>query len=90
MDRQSIIEKFAALNIGSDKERRRARHKPLLVLYAIGRLLRNEDRLIPYPEVDARLENCCASSGCQAPIALITPIGGCGTTASGRSWTPPG
>ena len=55
MDRQSIIEKFAALNIGSDKERRRARHKPLLVLYAIGRLLRNEDRLIPYPEVDARL-----------------------------------
>ena len=33
----------------------RAPHKPLLVLYAIGRLLRGEERLLPYAEVDEKL-----------------------------------
>ena len=55
MDRQSILKRFAALNIGSDKDGRRAPHKPLLVLYAIGKLLRNEDRLIPFAEVNKSL-----------------------------------
>ena len=34
---------------------KRAPHKPLLVLYAIGKLLRGESRLIPYSEVDEGL-----------------------------------
>ena len=54
MDRQSIIEKFDKLNLWR-KEGRRAPHKPLLVLHAIGRLLRNENRLIPFSEVDKHL-----------------------------------
>ncbi len=33
----------------------RAPHKPLLALYAIGRLRRNNDRLIPYAEIDQKL-----------------------------------
>ncbi|MFP4350262.1 MAG: restriction endonuclease, partial [Desulfococcaceae bacterium] len=33
----------------------RAPHKPLLALYALGRVLRNEDRFIPYQEVDRKL-----------------------------------
>jgi putative restriction endonuclease len=33
----------------------RAPHKPLLALYALGRVLRNEDRFIPYEEVDRKL-----------------------------------
>src|ERR1044071_9819912 len=33
----------------------RARHKPLLTLYAIARLLRSRERMIPYAEVDREL-----------------------------------
>lgn len=33
----------------------RAPHKPLLVLYAIGRLLQGEERLLPYADVDKEL-----------------------------------
>ena len=54
MDRELIIQKFATLGIWR-REGERAPHKPLLVLYAIGKLLRGESRLIPYCEVDERL-----------------------------------
>ena len=54
MDRELIIQKFATLGIWR-RAGERAPHKPLLVLYAIGKLLRGESRLIPYCEVDERL-----------------------------------
>lgn len=63
MNRQSIIEKFAALTIGSTKDGQRAPHKPLLVLYAIGKLLQGGERLTPYPEVDARLRELLREFG---------------------------
>ena len=34
---------------------RRAPHKPLLLLFALGRVLRDRDRLVPYEEVDQRV-----------------------------------
>ena len=57
MDREQIIEKFETLRQWrSDGER--APHKPLLVLYAIGKLLRGEDRLISYTDdIEENLEN---------------------------------
>ena len=54
MDRELIIQKFATLGIWR-RAGERAPHKPLLVLYAVGKLLRDESRLIPYCEVDERL-----------------------------------
>jgi hypothetical protein len=38
-----------------EKRRRRAPHKPLLALYAIGRVLRGEPRMVPYAQVDRDL-----------------------------------
>ncbi len=41
----------------------RAPHKPLLVLYAMGRLLRDEPRLISYEEIDEKLGNLLRTFG---------------------------
>ena len=54
MNREEIIQRFESLNTWSSGGLR-APHKPLLVLYAIGRLLRDGIRLIPYTEVEADL-----------------------------------
>ncbi len=49
MDREEIIRRFKNLNVWK-RDGERAPHKPLLVLYAIGKLLRGEDRLISYAD----------------------------------------
>ena len=54
MDRESVIQKFDTLRMWQRGDER-APHKPLLVLYAIGKLLRGENRLLPFTEVDERL-----------------------------------
>ncbi len=62
MDRESVLEKFDSLNIHS-KDGTRAPHKPLLVVFAIGELLRGEDRLLPYSEIDKNLEELLGEYG---------------------------
>ena len=54
MDREAIIQKFETLRQWR-RAGERAPHKPLLVLYAIGRLLRDGTLLIPYSEIDEEL-----------------------------------
>ena len=54
MDREAIIQKFETLNLWQ-RAGERAPHKPLLVLYAIRRLLLDGVRLIPYSEIDENL-----------------------------------
>ena len=54
MDREEILERFKKLRIWK-RAGERAPHKPLLVLYAIGKMQRCENRLIPYSEVDTDL-----------------------------------
>lgn len=54
MNRESILQKFENLNLWKRGEER-AYHKPLLVLYAMGKLLRGEGRLIPYAAIDEDL-----------------------------------
>ena len=54
MNREAIIQKFETLNLWSSGGQR-APHKPLLILYAIGRLLRGGTRLIPYTEIEVDL-----------------------------------
>jgi len=54
MDRESITHKFAKLTVWK-RAGERAPHKPLLILYAIGKLLRGESRLVSYSEVDKNL-----------------------------------
>ena len=62
MDRESIIQKFQDLNLWKSGEKR-APHKPLLVIYAIGKLLQGESRLIPYSEIDEKLGNLLKEFG---------------------------
>ena len=54
MDRESIIQKFQDLNLWK-RRGERAPHKPLLVIYAIGKLLQDDHQLIPYLEIDKDL-----------------------------------
>ena len=62
MDREEIIQNFESLRYWR-RAGERAPHKPLLVLYAIGRLLRDEVQLIPYAEVDENLRKLLREFG---------------------------
>lgn len=50
---------------------RRAPHKPLLLLFALGRVLRDRDRLVPYEEVDRRVGALMRRFG--SPKSAIRP-----------------
>ena len=54
MDREEAARRFETLKVWQRGDER-APHKPLLVLYAIGKLLRGEGRLLPFSEVDEKL-----------------------------------
>ena len=62
MDRESIAHKFEQLKVWKSAGER-APHKPLLVLYAIGKLLRGESRLLRYSEIDGNLGNLLREFG---------------------------
>ncbi len=63
MDREQILQKFETLRQWGSKGER-APHKPLLVLYAIGKLLRGEDRLISYKDdIEENLKNLLREFG---------------------------
>lgn len=54
MTREDIIKKFKSLNVWK-RGNKVAPHKPLLVLYAIGKFQRGENQLIPYTEIAEKL-----------------------------------
>ena len=62
MDRELILQKFATLGMWK-RAGERAPHKPLLILYAIGKLLRGDSRLIPYREIDEELAKLLGEFG---------------------------
>ena len=62
MDRESIVQEFDALSLWR-KDGARAPHKPLLVLLAMGELLRGKSRLLPYSEIDEHLGNLLSEFG---------------------------
>ena len=97
MKRESLLQKFENLNLWK-RGGKRACHKPLLVIYAIGKLLRGEGRLIPYVEIDDDLGKLLTEfgprqsrSGTQFPfwrlrndrVWEVSDAGKIGQTASG-------
>ena len=62
MDREEIIQKFEQLKVWR-RAGERAPHKPLLVLYAIGKLLRDESRLIQFSDVEIHLKSLLREFG---------------------------
>lgn len=62
MDRDEIHSRVSGLNVWKRGDQR-APHKPLLLLYALGRCLRGEDRLIPYEDVDKDLRKLLLEFG---------------------------
>ncbi|QTA89692.1 hypothetical protein [Desulfonema magnum] len=51
MDKNIVKEKFSKITLWK-RSGERAPHKPLLILYALGRLLWDKERLIPYEDID--------------------------------------
>lgn len=62
MTREEIIKKFRKLNVWK-RGNKVAPHKPLLVLYAIGKLRRGEKQLIPYTEIAEKLAELLRAFG---------------------------
>ena len=62
MDREEIIQKFESLKPWK-RSGKRAPHKPLLVLYAIRRLLQDGCRLLPYSEIHENLKKLLTEFG---------------------------
>jgi putative restriction endonuclease len=62
MDREEIRSRVSRLNVWKRGDQR-APHKPLLLLYALGRCLRGEDRLISYEAVDRELRKLLLEFG---------------------------
>jgi len=62
MTREEIIQRFQNLNTWK-RDEERAVHKPLLVLYAMGKLLRGENRLISYADAEDDLRNLLREFG---------------------------
>lgn len=56
MDRKTLIQEFEDLKVWKKGDAREP-HKPLLVFYAVGALLKGKSRLLPYSEIDENLEN---------------------------------
>jgi len=83
MRRDALLAQFDGLNVwkrGSE----RAPHKPLLVLYALGKWSRGEDRLISFQEVDEDLAELLREFGQPARTTIpSTPSGGSRTMACG-------
>ena len=78
MDREAIIQKFERLRVWRNAGER-APHKPLLVLYAIGELLRDGNHLLPYSEIDENLGNLLRELGGNeisdlSPLADLTDL----------------
>ena len=62
MEKEEIKRRFQKLNVYK-KGDKRAVHKPLLVLYAIGKLLQEESRLISYADTEKDLQNLLREFG---------------------------
>jgi putative restriction endonuclease len=55
MNKEIILQHFRNLTVWK-RSGERAPHKPLLVLYALGKLLHNQSRMISYEEIDNNLD----------------------------------
>lgn len=62
MTREAILERFGRLNVWS-RGGQRAPHKPLLILYALGRWSRGDVTAIPFNEIDPQLTDLLKEFG---------------------------
>src|SRR4051812_38724860 len=62
LDTAQVEKLFGGIRVWARGDER-APHKPLLLLYALGRLSRNEPRLIPYADVDRDLRSLLVQFG---------------------------
>lgn len=62
MEKEEIKRRFQKLNVAK-KGDKRAVHKPMVLLYAIGKLLQGKDRLISYADAEEVLKNLLKEFG---------------------------
>ena len=70
MNREELIAEFASLNVWKSGDQR-APHKPLLLLLALGRAARGEDRLMEFAAIEEKLRDLLEEFG--PPSARQTP-----------------
>lgn len=84
--RKELLEEFAGLKIFQRGEQR-AVHKPLLVLFALGKLARGEDRLMDFAAIETAFKNLLQQFGpSSAPSSRHYPFWHLGTDAGGTLW----
>ena len=66
MDKATVIQQFENVKVYKRGDKR-APHKPLLILYAIGALLRGRSRLLPFSEIDENLESLLSEFSSTGP-----------------------
>ena len=62
MNRDEFLKKIERINVWQ-RRGERAPHKPLLLLFALGRVLRMEERLAPYMQIEKRLTDLLKNFG---------------------------
>ena len=62
MDNSELLEIIKSINVWKRGDKQ-APHKPLLILLAISYLQNNDQRLLPYVEVDIKLKELLKSFG---------------------------
>ena len=87
MRRIDFLTRLAKINVWRSGGRR-APHKPLLVLYALGRVQRGKDRLVPYCEVEEQLTALLRRFG--LPGKSIHPEFPFGRLPNDQLWEIPG
>jgi putative restriction endonuclease len=86
LSRKSLLENFAGMKIFQRGEQR-AIHKPLLVLFALGRMAKGEDRLMDFAAIDRDFKGLLQEFGpSSAPSTRHYPFWHLATDAGGSLW----
>jgi len=84
MNKSEIRKRIQNLNVWKQGSQR-APHKPLLLLYAMGRGLRNKERMIPYAEIDKDLKKLLIEFGLPGKATIRNTLSGaCRETVYGN------
>ena len=87
MTRDELLTRIGKINVGRSHGKR-APHKPLLLLLALGRIINNEERLISYSEIEPQLKDLLRAFG--TPSTTLHPEQPFGRLCNDGLWEIPG
>ena len=87
MTRDELLRRIAKINVGRSHGKR-APHKPLLLLLALGRIINSEERLVSYSEIEPQLKELLRAFG--TPSTTLHPEQPFGRLGNDGLWEIPG